>query len=352
MCTYMKILYLYSGTRKNKWQGIPGIDFPDTQLYGLNHLHAFGVTAEHKELSDFLPKWLVRLVPFRVRHVLLYLATKHYDIVFGSSLIYLLVLQKVFKRKTRFVLLNISLFRTVVANKYRRLRFAFLTALLKELSVIVCLADTQKELIEKELPFLKGKVHVVPLGVDTIYHKPVYKGRKNYILSAGRDNGRDYKTVIETARSMPGRVFHIVCSKRNLVGISNIPKNVKIFFDLPPNELYKKYREARVLLMVTHDDQHQDGSDCSGQTVLLEAMASGVPVVVSRKKYITEYIKEGEEALLVDFYNKEEVAEKIKTLDNDMLRDSLSKNARARVERDFSTTRMAENLASVFNEIK
>lgn len=347
----MKILYLYSGTRKDKWRGTPGVDFPDTQLYGLNHLYMFGVTAEHKELSDFLPEWVTRIVPFRLRHFLLYFVTPKHDIVFGPSLLYSMVLQKMFRYKTKYVLLNISLSRTLIANRHKSARFAILRSFSKEFSGIVCLSNIQKKFLAGQFSFLKDKIHTVPLGVDVTYHKPVYDGRGNYILSAGRDNGRDYKTVAEVARRMPEREFHIVCSRRNLVGISGIPQNVKIHIDITSEKLYKKYREAHALLMITHSDNYEDGSDCSGQTVLLEAMANGIPIIATRREYIAEYVTDEMEALLVSPYNSQEVIEKIKMLDNGALRENLSKNARARAERDFSTERMAESLAEVFKKI-
>ena len=347
----MRVLYLYSGTRKDKWRGVPGVDFPDTQLYCFNHLQGAGFSAVSKELSDFLPNYIARIIPFRLRHILLYFATKNYDAVFGPSLLYAMILQKIFKRKSRFVLLNISLSRTLIANRHSKFRFALLRSLLMELSGVVCLSRTQKSFIEKEVHFLKGCVYEVSMGVDVAYHKPLYENRKKYILSVGRDNGRDYKTVIEVARLMPDRVFHIVCSKRNLSGITDVPENVHIFFDILSYDLYKKYQEAHALLMITHDDTYQDGSDCSGQTVLLEAMANGLPIIASRKEYITEYVKENEDALLVDFYNPAEIVEKIHLLDDALFRENLAIHARARVERDFSTKKMAENLADVFKKI-
>lgn len=347
----MKILYLYSGTRKDKWRGTPGVDFPDTQLYGLNHLYMFGVTAEHKELSDFLLEWVTRIVPFRLRHFLLYFVTQKYNVVFGPSLLYSMILQKIFRYKTKFVLLNISLSRTLIANRHKNARFAILKSFSKEFSGIVCLSDTQKNFLGEQFPFLKDRIHTVPLGVDVAYHKPIYTERSGYILSVGRDNGRDYKTVIETARLMPERIFVIVCSKRNLVGISDIPRNVNIHIDIAPEELYKKYREARTLLIITHGDKYEDGSDCSGQTVLLEGMANGMTIIATRKEYITEYVNDGKEALLVNPYNAKEITEKIEMLDSDILRDNLSKNARTRAKRDFSTEKMAESLAEVFKKI-
>jgi len=338
----MKVLYLYSGTRKDKFKGKIGVDYPDTQFYGLNHLGKFGIEAEFKE-----PK---KSLGFRLRHFLMYFTARKYDIVFGSSILYMAFWKKIIPTKTKFVLLNISLGRTIAANKNRFLKRQILSWILKEIDAVVCLTSVQKEYLERSAPFLKDKIYPVPLGVDTNYYRPVYKDRKNYILSAGRDNGRDYKTVVETAKLMPEEEFHIVCSKRNLEGLNKIPKNVKIFFDLPLEELVKKYGEAKLLLLITHDDNFLDGSDCSGQTVLLDAMASGLPVVASRKKYLKDYAEDGREILLVDFYSPANIMEKINVLNNNTeMRLKQASNARERAEKELSTESMAKKLAAIFN---
>lgn len=106
-----------------------------------------------------------------------------------------------------------------------------------------------------------------------------------------------------------------------------------------------------MLLLLTHDDSAEDGSDCSGQTVLLDAMACGLPVVVSRKAYVQEYAEDGAEALFVDCYDPNAVKTAIQSLHNVESRISLAQKARERAERDFSTVRMAEALTSVFQQI-
>ena len=348
----MNVLYLYSGSRKDKFRGAIGVDYPDTQFYGLNHLSAFGIAAEYKEWSDVTKsRFWDAILNFRIKHLLLYPLTKGYDIVFGSSVLYLVLLQKIWKAPTKFVLLNMGMRRILSANTGNRLKGRFIRWLLDGLDGIVCLSQFQKTFLEERYPSLRGKIFSVPLGVDTEYYRPQYEGRKDYILSAGRDNGRDYKTVVEAARLMPERQFHIVCSPRNLPTDTVVPSNVRVFYDLSFAELYVKYREASMLLLLTHDDSAEDGSDCSGQTVLLDAMACGLPVVVSRKAYVQEYAEDGAEALFVDCYDPNAVKTAIQSLHNVESRISLAQKARERAERDFSTVRMAEALTSVFQQI-
>ncbi|MEK7505351.1 MAG: glycosyltransferase family 4 protein [Patescibacteria group bacterium] len=348
-----KILYLYSGSRKNKFQGQIGLDYPDTQFYGLNYLKKFDLEAEYKEWQDFAKQkfWHTK-IGFRIRHLLLFFFTRGYDLVFGSSILYMMVFKKIFKTRRKFVLFNIGLQRTLTANKKNQFKYALISSLLKELDGVVCLANFQREQLESVYPFLRGKVSFVPLGVDTQFYQPGYEGRGEYILSVGRDNGRDYKTVMEVVRKLPEREFHIVCSKRNLENIGEIPKNVKVFYDLSPSELHKKYQEAILLLLLTHQDSFLDGADCSGQTVLLDAMANGLPVIISRKKYLGDYVTDGKEAILVDCYNATQTALAINSLLEDGEgRHRLALSARKRAELEFSTEKMAEGLSGVFRSL-
>lgn len=117
--------------------------------------------------------------------------------------------------------------------------------------------------------------------------------------------------------------------------------------------LREKYASSKMLLLITHDDNYEDGADCSGQTVLLDAMASGMPIIASRKSYILEYIVEGKDALLVDFYAPQQIVNAILLLKGDNERSSeLGYNAQRSAEENFSTKHMARDLVSLWDKIK
>lgn len=348
----MKVLYIYSGERKKKFKGEIGKDFPDTQFYGMNHLGKFGVDAEYKEFDDFFNnRWIGQLLGFRLRHLLLYFPARNYDVVFGASLLYLLFFKKIFGGRMKFIILNISLVRTVAANKDKFLKFWFLSWLLSDADGIVCLANVQKKYLEKIFPFLRGKIFFSPLGADMRYSTPQFNGRQNFILAAGRDNGRDYKTVIDAARLLPREEFQIICSPRNLTCVGGLPSNVKVFYDLPPADIYQKYRLAKLALIITHNDDYSDGADCSGQTVLLEAMSYGLPIIASRKKYLTDYVVDELEVFFVDFYDPTDIVRKVERFNDPLLRRKLAENARRAAEEKFSTEKMAAHLAIIFQKI-
>ena len=349
----MKVLYIYSGKRTDRFNGRIGIDYPDTQFYGLNHLSKFGIEAEYKEADDFIKSSILRrILSWRARHFMMFFLARKYDVVFGISIIYMMFWRKIIPaRNTKFVLYNSVIRRTLIANKNKPLKLLIIKWLLKELDGVVCLSNFQKEYMEKNLPFLKEKVFFVPLGVVSDYYKFQRDERKQFYLSVGRDNGRDYKAVIDVARDMPDREFHIVCLPRNVKGIKNIPINVKIMHNISPEALSREYKEAHAMLLITHDDNHLEGSaDASGPTVLVEAMAVGLPVIASRKKYLEDYVNDGEEAMLVDFHSKDDIINKIKKMDDSIVAEKMANSARKKVEEDLSTEMMAKSLSEIFNK--
>ncbi len=330
---------------------------PRTQQYGFEYMASLGIPADAIGRDDALPQrllhgWLGKALGYRARHLLLYFKTRPYKIVFGAALLYFLPLKKIFGGKGKYVLLNIELARIVRANKERPVRYRLLTLALKQCSAIVCFAAIQKEWLLTECPFLEGNIFVVKLGSDTEFYQAVYEGRNNTVLSVGADTGRDYATLFKAAELLPNTQFDVVCGKHNLVGIESIPQNVQIFFNLPIDELKKKYETAQQIVIATHDDTYTDGADCSGQTVLLDAMACGLPVIATRKAYLEDYVEEGKEAVVVPPYDAHALAERITRLQQEPeLRLSLGKAARKKAEESLSLKDMAEDLAVIFRKV-
>lgn len=104
-----------------------------------------------------------------------------------------------------------------------------------------------------------------------------------------------------------------------------------------------------VLPCVVASDGDRDGIP----NVLLEAMASGVPVVSTPISGIPELIEPGLDGLLVPPNNPTALAEAIDMLlASQELRVSLARAARAKVESSFSLDASAERLLSLFGELE
>jgi len=348
----IKVLYLFSGIRTDIYKGKINEDYPDTPFYGMNHLKKFGIDAEYKDIRDILKSnRVIKRLPFVWKHILLTKFIRDYDIVVGSSLLYNIVFKKIFRLKTKFVLLNISLNNTLYRNKKNIFKYKFIKYLIKQLNTIICLSHFQMDDLINNHHIPKNKLYFIPLGVDNKFWSRVDFLENKYILSVGRDNGRDYKTLFEAAKKLPHEEFRVVCAERNIKNL-RIPDNVKVLLNLKIKSLKKIYESAKILLIITHSDKYSGGSDCSGQTVLLDAMSSRLPVIVSDKKYLDDYAKNGQEVLKVNFYDAADLVDKIEfLLNNRDKRLFLANNAREKVERCFTTEVMARNLARIFKSI-
>jgi glycosyltransferase involved in cell wall biosynthesis len=216
---------------------------------------------------------------------------------------------------------------------------------------IVCLSNYQRRLLIEKHGIPKEKTIYIPLGVDISYHKYIPdENRDKFVLSVGRDKGRDYETLIECAKLTPDIDYIIVCSHQNLSRLKQkLPDNVRVFYDMSPQDLKKLYQKAQIMVLSTVDDDNINGMDCSGQTVLLDSMASGLPVIATHKRYLEDYGTHNNEIIITPTSNSLELSNAIIELQASVeKRTKLAESARKRVEKEFTTCLMAKKLAAYF----
>mgnify|MGYP001600219369 CR=1 FL=1 len=135
-------------------------------------------------------------------------------------------------------------------------------------------------------------------GVDTSFWSPDGSMDGGYILSVGNDARRDYELLAEAARRIPERF--VVVTSRKIEG--GVPPNVEIrkgdwhAETLSDEELRSLYRGASLVALPLKDSaQH------SGQSVCLQAMACGKPVVLTdtRGLWSRDMMRDGENVVLV-----------------------------------------------------
>lgn len=112
-----------------------------------------------------------------------------------------------------------------------------------------------------------------------------------HVFAAGR-TGRDWRTLADAVRDLPLRLT-VVCSHQDASTIA-FPDNVTVLTDVP----YATYRtlleEAAIVVIPLEPHVYS-----SGQVVILEAMALGKPVVVTRVTGSEDYVHDGVDGLLV-----------------------------------------------------
>ena len=112
------------------------------------------------------------------------------------------------------------------------------------------------------------------------------------MLAVGRDMARDYGTFARAVVGLDARAV-IVASERNLTDVT-VPGNVELRLNVSYPELRELYAGAACVVLPTRREGYHYGADCSGQTVLLDAMAMGRPVVASERSTLSDYVRDPE----------------------------------------------------------
>ena len=229
--------------------------------------------------------------------------------------------------------------------------------------VATCTAFNQRYLQGILPPVLHQKVHVVYHGVDTDRFRPP-EAREHApvprILSVGRlVPKKGYGPLIEAARLLRDRgvAFRLdIYGGGDLRDVlahqvrqADLEGTVVLHGACTQDELAERYQQSDVFALspVVMENGDRDGIP----NVLLEAMASGLPVVSTNISGIPELIQNGCNGLLVEPGNPAALADALASLLLDpALRDRLGRDARDSVVREFDAGRNVGKLASLFQD--
>jgi glycosyltransferase involved in cell wall biosynthesis len=217
-------------------------------------------------------------------------------------------------------------------------------------AAIVCLSKEQRSDLER-FGIPAHLLHVLPFGIDTRYFAPAFRKDGEYILSVGKDLGRDYATLFAAAAeaNLP---LKVIAAQKNIPAGTHIPENVDLSYNLPLTQLREVYGRARFLVVASLPTGAAEGTDCSGQTVILEALAMGVPVLATRRPWLDEYFVEGEEYYGVPPQDTHALADALGRLDGDAgLRGRLGRAGCAKVRAQYSSEQFAGALLRLVRSV-
>jgi len=221
------------------------------------------------------------------------------------------------------------------------------TQLLKQMDAVVVLGEgAARSLVEYGL-VSRDRLKTIQFGVDTNFWNPggIESEEKSYLLSVGSDAGRDFDTLLKSKPPLPCKL--VTRRTVDLTGKNELFDKVENLTDEALRDIYRKARFVIVTL--------QDIPQPSGQSVSLQAMACGTPVLITRTKgfWHPEKLGEGDGIFFIpnpgDVVSLQQMMDKLCCNNEDLMR--AGKQAVEAVSSRYSMERFAQKLKRISDVI-
>ena len=215
---------------------------------------------------------------------------------------------------------------------------------LRRVSSIVAYSEHEavllREVVGGDLP-----VSFVPFGVDVEAFRPAPETATDIdVVSIGADPHRDFPLLLRIAARQPALRFLIVGGAVGVRELGPLPSNVQVEVDIPLTEVRDRLARARAVALPVRANSYSGAT-----TVLLQAMAMGKPVVVSRTPAIASGygLADGQNCVLVE-PSDEPAFERalLGVLADDSHAKALGARARHLVETELSWTRYVDAISA------
>ncbi|HFC10647.1 MAG TPA: glycosyltransferase [Candidatus Kaiserbacteria bacterium] len=328
-----KVAFLFSKARGDKSE-------PDTSFRGANHIPNAEIIVVERGVIKTL-KIIFKLI--------------RYDVVVASDYFtigYIVTfLSRLLRKKTYWIFIAMHSSTLMRKHSKHTIRIYLLKMFWKSFARIICLSRAQYKDFE-DFGVSPEKLEFIHFGIDKdFYTNTTDKHKRENIVSVGRDSARDYKTLFKVADKIKHK-FVIVSAHKNIPDNIQIPENVSLKYNLPASGVRKIYETARIAVVAVEDDNFFYGSDCSGQTVILDAMSAGVPVIVTKRAWIRDYFIPNKDIVVVSCGDAEVLATEIKKLWNSSdERAHIASSAKHKVLDMYTTEKFANKLNSVITTL-
>lgn len=358
-----KVLFVYRTARRKIYKDWQKDKSPDSLLFGANHLKKMGYQVDIFDWA-YAPLNPLHLIFYPLEHaiisqvgmgfkidqaVTLLPKIKNYDVIVGtgdSAGLPLLAL-KYFGLIKKPIIFMTSGLAGALKNKTNSWVANFYRKILPAADIFTSYTQVEIDFFEKEMGIKKNKIKYISLGTDYDYFSRKSKFKREVICAIGTELGRDYKTLFESVKNLPVRV-EVACHPDNIKDL-NIPSNVKIHLNIPVQKVLEIYQRS-LLSVVPCFERHRS----SGQMVLLESAAAGLPTIASKIKGITSAFEFKDNQHLV--FTKPEDPQQLRTkilylLNNQKVAKRIGQTAANYVKTNYTTISLAKNLSDFIDAI-
>jgi glycosyltransferase involved in cell wall biosynthesis len=225
----------------------------------------------------------------------------------------------------------------------------------READLVICISQhSRDQLAALSGPLPEGRVQILKLGVDLTrmpYREPAAHADPLRVLNVAQLVPRKGQAIIlEALKQLAGDGVRF---RLTLVGAGEdrerlealarelgIAAHVDFKGALGQDEVLAAYRDADAFCLTSYAE--------GLPVVLMEAMASGVPVVATRVAGTPELVEDGASGLLVDTDRADQVAAALARLAAEpALRAELARRARARIEDEHDLATLVRQLAEL-----
>ena len=322
-----RCLFLYNQCYKKEIEDYRNGLVPEHRLFGFAAIEREGHTVSICPVPQLASRWVISPRGWRIYQALYSLMhIGQFDIIIAtheSCALTLLLLRKLHLFLLPIVVMNVALQHP---RNMRGIRRGIWRLLLPYADAVLSYTKAQRERTVRDFGVLPERSYFVPFGVDTNFFAGVRdKHLGNFFLSVGTNDGRDFATLVN---ALPPRArLVVVTDEVNAVIVRNTCREssarVRILHDIPISRLRKIYHRALAQVIVLHEI-----SFSSGQTVLLENMAMGKHVIVTRTVATEDYIEDGVDCTAVSPGDVEQLRTVLQqTLDNPELFIEMGSNA-------------------------
>lgn len=230
---------------------------------------------------------------------------------------------------------------------------------LRDAAEVVTVSDYNVAHLSGRFPASAAKLRRIYNGLDLqrfAYAPP--RPDAQHILAVGRlVEKKGFHILIESIRLLHRAGRNVTCrivgqgeEQENLafqIADAGLEASVRLIGPLSQEDVVREMRSVAVLACpcVVGADGNRDGLP----TVLLEAMALGLPCIATGVTGIPELVRDGETGLLVPEGDPEALAEALLSLlDSDQMRRDVSQAGRRLMESNFDIAKSAAELREVF----
>ena len=248
------------------------------------------------------------------------------------------------------------------ASSYETLRFFKdgYDYMFKNSLKIIAVSKAMSHALEK-VGCPKDKLEINTYGPNLDYTKTTVDYNSNYIISVGRHTYKKapYLTILAFQKVLEqqphlklkmigdGELFDV---SKNLVKSLDLENNIILLGALERKEIITHLQSA--FLFVQHSIVASNGDSEGTPVGIIEAMASGLPVVSTRHAGIPDVVIENETGLLVDENNIEEMASyMLKLVENRDLAESMGQKGKAMIQDHFTMEKHLETINNLIYAI-